>query len=188
VAHFVFHSLSRPVGHGQNRFVNLMTSSISSPPLVDPITVTTAALVQEIATTPVDDQALSSEERVQEINMKSRDADGDYRYNLEMKDMANGTVQVPATMIMDTPVSLNQIPLSPENFEWLDKDLDDAQAGNPIDWDQKETRCAGCMTWINSRPKGIRYLGYSAVGTIILMLPGIIDLAFYIESAYPPRS
>ncbi len=152
-------------------------SSILAPPPVDPIIVTSPSNVPQ-----KDDQGLTTEERVQEVNYRSRDADSDMRYNLEMNE-GGALHRVPATLVMDSPVSLNQGGVvSPDHFEWLDKDLDNAQMGNPVDWDRKETRCAGCMNWIYNQPKGLRYFGYSAIGTIILMIPGIVDLIWFIES------
>lgn len=68
-----------------------------------------------------------------------------------------------------------------ESFQWLDEDPDDSDS---VDWNRKETKCTRCFSRWTSLPFLYRYLISNCLGILLLMLPGIINIIFFIENPY----
>jgi small-conductance mechanosensitive channel len=66
-----------------------------------------------------------------------------------------------------------------DKFKWLDEDLEERDA---IIWDHHETKCTRYWSWFNNLPRLYRMLTGAAVGMIILLIPGIIDIIFFVQN------
>ncbi|KAI9018184.1 Mechanosensitive ion channel-domain-containing protein [Hyaloraphidium curvatum] len=66
-----------------------------------------------------------------------------------------------------------------DSFQWLDEDLEEK---DPLDWDRKDTRCTRLLVKWRALPPLVQYLIENVVGMTVLLIPGIIDIAFFVEN------
>lgn len=68
-----------------------------------------------------------------------------------------------------------------DSFQWLDEDLEEK---DPLEWDRVDTKCSRCLVWWSHLAPLYQYLIWNCAGIFILMIPGIVDIIFFIESGF----
>ncbi|KAI9030463.1 Mechanosensitive ion channel-domain-containing protein [Hyaloraphidium curvatum] len=66
-----------------------------------------------------------------------------------------------------------------DTFTWIDEEVDDRKE---VDWSKRETRLTKIIDFVRNKTPGDAALFMAIAGTIVLMIPGIIDLILFVEN------